>query len=67
MRPRPRALAAFEAAADATGALILDTRDPGVFYKGFIPQSINIGLVGDFAPWVGAMIVDVKQPIFIGL
>lgn len=56
---------AFEAAAESTGALILDTRDPGVFYKGFIPQSINIGLGGDFAPWVGAMIVDVKQPILL--
>ncbi len=46
-------------------ALILDTRDSGIFYKGFIPQSINIGLNGDFAPWVGALIVDVKQPIIL--
>jgi len=61
----PLTVDAFEAAADATGALILDTRDSGVFYKGFIPQSINIGLGGDFAPWVGAMIVDVKQPILL--
>ncbi len=55
----------FEAAAENTEALILDTRDNAEFYKGFIPQSINIGLNGDFAPWVGAMIVDVKQPILL--
>ena len=61
----PLRVEAFEAAAESTGALILDTRDPGNFYKGFIPQSINIGLSGDFAPWVGALIVDVKQPILL--
>lgn len=55
----------FEAVAESTGALILDTRDDGVFAQGFIPNSINIGLKGDFAPWVGAMIVDVKQPILL--
>ncbi|UKJ06681.1 MBL fold metallo-hydrolase [Solitalea lacus] len=55
----------FQAAAEASGALILDTRSNIDFVKGFIPQSINIGLNGDFAPWVGAMIVDVKQPILL--
>ncbi|MBL0057202.1 MAG: MBL fold metallo-hydrolase [Chitinophagaceae bacterium] len=55
----------FETAAESTEALILDTRPPGEFYKGFIPQSVNIGLNGDFAPWVGALIVDVKQPILL--
>ena len=35
------------------------------FYKGFIPQSVSIGLDGDFAPWVGALIVDVKQPLLL--
>lgn len=55
----------FETAAENTEALILDTRGNAEFYKGFIPQSINIGLNGDFAPWVGAMIVDVKQPILL--
>lgn len=55
----------FEAAAENTEALILDTRAAKDFYKGFIPQSINIGLDGDFAPWVGAMIMDVKQPILL--
>jgi len=55
----------FEAAAEETGAVILDTRNPEDFAKGCIPQSINIGLNGDFAPWVGALIVDVKQPILL--
>ncbi len=55
----------FERAAEASGALILDTRNDTDFAKGFIPQSINIGLNGDFAPWVGAMIVDVMQPILL--
>ena len=57
--------AAFEAAANETGALILDTRDAQVFAKGFIPNSINIGLGGSFAPWVGALIPDINQPILI--
>jgi len=55
----------FEAIADNAEALILDTRAAADFYKGFIPQSINIGLNGDFAPWVGALMVDVKQPILL--
>ncbi len=55
----------FEVAAESTGALILDTRANEVFYKGFVPQSVNIGLDGDFAPWVGALIADVKQPILL--
>ncbi len=62
-----RALSAdeFEAAAEETGALILDTRANGEFAKGFVPQSVNIGLTGDFAPWVGALIADVKQPLLL--
>jgi glyoxylase-like metal-dependent hydrolase (beta-lactamase superfamily II)/rhodanese-related sulfurtransferase len=56
---------AFEAAANETGAIILDTRDPQTFAKAFIPNSINIGIDGSFAPWVGAMIPDVKQQILI--
>jgi glyoxylase-like metal-dependent hydrolase (beta-lactamase superfamily II)/rhodanese-related sulfurtransferase len=55
----------FELVAESSDALILDTRDPGVFFKGFIPQSINIGVNGDFAPWVGALIGDVKQALLL--
>jgi hypothetical protein len=54
---------AFEAAANETGALILDTRKPEVFAAGFIPNSINIGIDGSFAPWVGTLVPDVKQPL----
>ena len=55
----------FETAAEETGALILDTRAAADFHKGYVPNSVNIGLKGDFAPWVGAMIVDVKQPLLL--
>lgn len=56
---------AFEAVANESGALILDTRDPQVFAKGFVPNSINIGINGNFAPWVGALIPDIKQQILL--
>lgn len=56
---------AFEAAANETGALLLDTRDPQVFAAGFIPNSINIGIDGSFAPWVGALIPDINQALLI--
>jgi glyoxylase-like metal-dependent hydrolase (beta-lactamase superfamily II)/rhodanese-related sulfurtransferase len=56
---------AFENTANQTGAILLDTRDPQLFAKGFIPNSINIGLNGKFAPWVGALITDLQQPILL--
>jgi hydroxyacylglutathione hydrolase len=56
---------AFDVAANETDALILDTRDPQTFAKGYIPNSINIGIDGSFAPWVGALIPDVKQKLLI--
>ncbi|WP_330745699.1 MBL fold metallo-hydrolase [Chryseobacterium sp. CP-77] len=55
----------FEEIAEASGALVLDVRSNREFAGGFIPQSINIGLDGDFAPWVGALIADVNQPILL--
>lgn len=55
----------FEEIAEASGALILDVRNNTDFAKGFIPQSVNIGLNGDFAPWVGALIAEVNQPILL--
>ncbi|WP_374328960.1 rhodanese-like domain-containing protein [Soonwooa sp.] len=55
----------FEDIAESSEALILDTRSAADFAKGFIPQSINIGLNGDFAPWVGALVRDVRQPILL--
>ena len=55
----------FETAAEITNALILDVRSAADFAKGFIPRSVNIGVRGDFAPWVGALVVDVNQPILL--
>lgn len=56
---------AFEVVANETRALILDTRNPEDFAKGFIPNSINIGINGSFAMWVGELILDIKQEILI--
>ncbi len=61
----PLSPADFEEQANESGALMLDTRNADLFEKGFIPNSINIGIDGSFAPWVGAMIKDVNQPILI--
>jgi glyoxylase-like metal-dependent hydrolase (beta-lactamase superfamily II)/rhodanese-related sulfurtransferase len=57
--------AEFEAVANETDAIILDTRHENDFVKGFLPQSIFIGIDDGFAPWVGALIKDVKQPILL--
>lgn len=56
---------AFETAANDTGAVLLDVRHQDDFGKGHVPRSIFIGLGGSFAPWVGALIADVKQPILL--
>ena len=62
---RPLSPDAFEAAANETEALVLDTRHQNTFIKGFVPQSIFIGIDGSFAMWVGALILDINQPILI--
>jgi hydroxyacylglutathione hydrolase len=56
---------AFEAAANETDALILDVRAAQTFARGFIPNSINIGLEGQFASWAGTLIPDLKQHILL--
>lgn len=56
---------AFEGAANETGALILDARHQQAFAEGFIPNSINIGIDGSFAPWVGSLIPDIAQKILL--
>lgn len=56
---------AFDTAANESGAIILDVRSQEEFAKGHVPRSIFIGLDGGFAPWVGALIADVKQPILL--
>ncbi|WP_299127339.1 MBL fold metallo-hydrolase [uncultured Winogradskyella sp.] len=55
----------FEALANHESALVLDVRSQSDFVKGHIPNSIFIGLNGGFAPWVGALITDIKQPILL--
>lgn len=55
----------FEAAVENTGAVVIDTRAGAEFAKGFVPRSINIGLKGDFAPWAGAVLGDVTQPVLL--
>ena len=61
----PMSPEAFEAAANETDALILDTRHQTEFIHGFIPQSIFIGIKGSFAMWVGAMIPDINQKLLV--
>ncbi|WP_435413590.1 MBL fold metallo-hydrolase [Psychroserpens mesophilus] len=55
----------FEAMANHEEALVLDVRPQSEYIKGHIPNSIFIGLNGQFAPWVGALITDLKQPILL--
>ncbi|EAZ96428.1 metallo-beta-lactamase superfamily protein [Flavobacteria bacterium BAL38] len=55
----------FETIANQTEAIILDVRNESEFVKEHIPSSIFIGLHGQFAPWVGALIRDTKQPILL--
>ncbi len=62
---KPLTPSEFEAVANETEAVMLDVRTPFDFATGHIPNSIFIGLDGSFAPWVGELIVDVKQPIIL--
>ena len=62
---KPLSAEEFELLANETDAVILDVRHQSEFSKGFIPQSIFIGLGGTFAPWVGALIKDIKQAILL--
>jgi len=62
---KPLSVEAFEMLANEAEALILDTRSASDFAQGHIPNSIFIGLDGQFAPWVGALIIDIKQKIIL--
>ena len=62
---KPMGIAEFEAIAGKNDVLILDTRKADEFAKGFVPNSINIGIDGNFAQWAGEMIADVKQKILL--
>ncbi|MEN9303945.1 MAG: hypothetical protein RL264_2374 [Bacteroidota bacterium] len=62
---RPLNPVEFEVIAEETDAIVLDTRASEIFAKGFIPNSINIGLDGNFAMWVGELITDIKLEILL--
>lgn len=62
---KPLTPAGLETLVQEESALVLDTRPAQTFKDGFIPRSINIGLQGDFAPWVGTLIPDIMQPIVV--
>jgi glyoxylase-like metal-dependent hydrolase (beta-lactamase superfamily II)/rhodanese-related sulfurtransferase len=55
----------FELIANEIDAIILDVRKEEDFANGHVPKSIFIGIHGAFAPWVGALILDIKQPILL--
>ena len=62
---RPLSPEELEVIANETGAIVLDVRHQNEYVKEHIPRSIFIGLNGSFAPWVGALIADVKQPLIL--
>jgi rhodanese-related sulfurtransferase len=61
----PRSTIEFDQLANQEGALLLDVRPETEFVKGFIPNSISIGIDGQFASWVGTLITDLRQPILL--
>jgi len=64
-RTKAHSVEAFDLIANQTGAVVLDVRHQDQFVKGHIPQSIFIGIDGDFAPWVGVLLRNVSQPILL--
>jgi len=62
---KPLSAEEFEALANQSEAIVLDVRHENDFVKSHIPGSIFIGIQGNFAPWVGALIRDVKQPLLL--
>lgn len=62
---RPLSVKEFETVWESSEALVLDTRPKEQFVKGFLPGSIFIGIDDTFAPWVGALITNLKQPILL--
>ena len=55
----------FNTLANETDAVILDVRHENDFVKSHIPRSIFIGIQGNFAPWVGSLIMNTKQPLLL--
>lgn len=59
-----KALSPVEFKGKLNGAIVLDTRTPDEFEKGYVPGSVNIGLNGTFAVWVGSLI-DITKPMLL--
>ena len=55
----------FEAVANQGDVVVLDVRHEDDFVKAHIPNSIFIGIQGNFAPWVGSMLRDVNQKLLL--
>ena len=62
---KPLSVADFKELSTKKNTIILDVRNQKEFVKGFIPDSIFIGIDGGFAPWVGAIIKTVETPIIL--
>jgi len=62
---RPLSPTEFEFLANDQGALMLDVRAPQAFAQEHVPNSINIGIDGSFAVWVGTLITDLQHPIIL--
>ena len=62
---KPLSVSDFKELLTKKNVIILDVRHQTEFVKGFIPDSIFIGIDGGFAPWVGAIIKTVETPIIL--
>ena len=59
----PLSVSEFESLTADTNTLVLDVRTQKDFIESHIPGSLFIGLNGEFAPWVGALISNIKHPM----
>ena len=62
---RPIHVRKFDVLRKENAAIVLDVRSEKEFSKGHIPNSIFVGIDGSFAPWVGSLIGNIKQPILL--
>ena len=62
---KPLSVSEFESLISDSNNLVLDVRTQKEFIENHIPGSLFIGLNGGFAPWVGALINNIKQSILL--
>ena len=62
---KPLSVSEFESLISDRNNLVLDVRTQKEFIENHIPGSLFIGLNGGFAPWVGALINNIKQSILL--